>query len=88
MADDETSSIRSINSSLDFSKTIEVSNITQDMQLEDYCQIQSIDCKILNGRKINLEVSMKMQVKVYSNNNVEIINDIAEINRSLKKVIL
>lgn len=80
MADDETSSIRSINSSLDFSKTIEVSNITQDMQLEDYCQIQSIDCKILNGRKINLEVSMKMQVKVYSNNNVEIINDIAEIN--------
>lgn len=80
MADDESSSIKSINSSLDFSKTIEMNNVTQDMQLEDSCQIQSIDCRILNGRKISLEANLKMKVKVYSNNNIEIMNDITDIN--------
>lgn len=80
MADDENSSIRSINSSLDFSKTIEMNAITQDMQLEDCCQIQSIDCKILNGRKISIQANLKMQVKIYSNNNIEIMNDITDIN--------
>lgn len=80
MADDENSSIRSINSSLDFSRTIEMNNITQDMQLENLCKIQSIDCKILNGRKISLEANLKMEIKVYSNKNIEIMNDITDMN--------
>lgn len=79
VADDENASVRCINSSLDFSKTIEIANIRPDMQLETCSEIKSIECKILNGRKISLQASVKLKACVYSNENVEIAKDVEDI---------
>lgn len=79
VADDETSSVRSISSSLDFSKTVELANALPDMQLEDLCEIKSIDCKMLNGRKISLNANLKIKVNLYSNEKIDIIKGIEDI---------
>ena len=80
VADDENSSIKCINSCLDFSKTIDMKNIRPDMQLESSIAVKSIACKILNGRKISLQATLKIRARVYSNENIEVINDILEID--------
>lgn len=80
IADDETSSIHSINSSMDFSKIIDLDNIRANMQLNSSCELKTIDCKILNGRKVSLSAIANINVCVYSNENVDIIKDTEEIN--------
>ena len=54
IADDEKSSIRAINTNIEFSKTIEIKELTSSMNVECSVNLLSIDCKIINGRKINL----------------------------------
>lgn len=88
IADDETASVRSINSSVDFSKVIEMNNINAEMQLESKCEIKSIDAKVLNGRKINIQANLKMSINVYSNENIEVMKDVEDISdiQKLNKV--
>ena len=79
LADDENGSIRCINSSLDFSKTIDIDETKQDMQLEQRISIQSIDTKILNGRKINIKAILNLNICIYSNEEIEILKNIEDI---------
>ena len=79
VADDEIASVRCINSSLDFSKTIDIEGIKPDMQLETCCEIKSIESKILNGRKISLQANIKLKACVYSNENIEIMKDVEDV---------
>ena len=43
------------------------------MNSKEDIQIQDIECKVLNGRKINLKVCLKIKTVVYSNENISII---------------
>ena len=88
VADDEKNSIRTINSSLDFSKTISLDGVKDNMQLKSLAEIKSIDCKVLNGRKINIQANIKIGVEVYSNENIEIVQDLENISdlQKLNKV--
>lgn len=49
------------------------------MSLDENVSIKSIECKILNGRKINVRATLQFEMKVYSNENVEIIKQIDNI---------
>lgn len=88
VADDETSSVRSISSSLDFSKTVDLENAKPEMQLENRCEVKSIDAKILNGRKISLQANLRLKLSVYSNENVDVMKDVEDISdiQKLNKV--
>src|SRR5574344_1790540 len=79
IADDETSSIHTINSSLDFSKVVDLEKVKTNMQLRSRCELKSVDCKILNGRKISLSAMADIDVMVYANENIDIIKDTEEI---------
>lgn len=76
IADDEGSSMRAINTSIDFSKTLDMREIKEGMQLDARTEISSIDCKILNGRKINLKANMQVTLTAYSNETVEYVDKI------------
>ena len=76
IADDETGSMRALNTSIDFSKTIDMKEIKTSMQLDERSEITNIECKILNGRKINLKANMQIMLTAYSNENVEYIDKI------------
>ncbi len=76
LADDETQNVRSLNTVLDFTKVIDIEGCMPEMISKEDITINNIDCKILNSRKINVKVSLNVNSKVYSNDNLEIISKI------------
>lgn len=80
IADDEKSSMRALNTSIDFSKTIEMREIKSNMQIECKKELQNIECKILNGRKINLKANVQMMLTAYSNESMEYIDNVENKN--------
>lgn len=49
------------------------------MSLDENISIKSIDCKILNGRKIKITATLQFEITVYSNENVDIIKKLNNI---------
>ena len=76
LADGEGGAIRSMNSNIDFTQVIDVGKARPDMQLETNVILKSIECKVLNGRKISTKAILDIGIKVSSNENVDIINQI------------
>lgn len=73
LADDDTGSTRGINTSINFSQTLNVDNCAPDMSIDENVEIKTIECNVLNGRKINIKVGMEIEATVYSNENIDII---------------
>lgn len=78
LADDENSNVRGINTVIDFSKVIDMENVNSNMNLQASICLNNIECKILNGRKINIKAVMDVNACVCSNDNIEFIKDIEE----------
>ena len=76
LPDNETDSVRSLNTSLDFTQIMDIDEARENMTLEDNIEIREIECKVLNGRKVNIRARMNIGVKIYSNENMEIISEI------------
>lgn len=49
------------------------------MSLDENVTIKSIECRIINGRKINVKATLQFEMTVYSNENVDIIRQINNI---------
>ena len=71
LADDEESAIRSLNSSVDFTQVVDFEGCLPQMSIDDDISIRNIECQVLNGRKINIKATLELNVKIYSNENVE-----------------
>lgn len=80
VADDETTSVRSLNTSIDFSEIIQMTDANIDTSLNLKTCINSIEIKILNGRKINIKCNANLVLKLYSNESIDIIKSIDGIN--------
>ena len=80
LADDEKDKVRGLNTSLDFSEVIQMPNAQEGMSSEINSLVKSIECRVINGRKIGIKVALELEIKVFSNEEVEIINDIQEQN--------
>ena len=75
LADSEEDKIRGLNTSLDFSENFVLSECTEGMRTELETCIKNIECKVLNGRKINIKVTLNTKVKVFGVEEAEIICD-------------
>lgn len=80
LADDEIGNVRGINTVIDFSKVIDMENVNSSMNLDSNINLNTIECKILNGRKVNIKVGIEVEVNIYSNENVEFIKDLENMN--------
>lgn len=78
-ADNEISNIRSLNTTLDFTEVFNFPGVRSGMELDETVMIKSIDAKVLNGRKINLKVSLNVESKVHSNEDISVIKEISNI---------
>lgn len=76
LADDESSSVRGINTVIDFTKVIDMANVSPNMNMESNIYLNNIECKILNGRKVNIKTNMEADITVCSNEDIEFIKDI------------
>lgn len=79
LADNENSEIRSLNTNVDFSQTIEIENVREGMILEENCTLKSIECRVLNGRKINIKGVIDINLEISSNENLEFVKQISDV---------
>ena len=59
-------STRSINHTLDFSQIISVDNVTSDMNSIIEMNLENIECKIVNERKVKIIANVKFDIKVFN----------------------
>ena len=78
LADDENSRVRSLNTNLEFSRIIEFETAKEGMMLESMIDLKTIECRVLNGRKINVKAIMDI-IKILSNEEIEFVNGIEDI---------
>lgn len=76
LADDLENVTRALNTNINFSQIVEIPNVKDGMFVDAKLDLKDIECKVLNGRKINLKAIVDMDVKVFSNDEVSFINEI------------
>lgn len=76
LAEDETNSIRSINVNLDFTQVIDVPNAVPDMNLDTEVKLKNIECKVINGRKVGIKAFLEVNLKITTNEDIAIINNV------------
>ena len=81
---DDKMGIRGLTTSLDFTEIIDSEKARIGMNSKENIQIQDIECKVLNGRKINLKVCLKIGTIVYSNDNISIIKELKNMEHLQK----
>lgn len=90
LADSESDNIRGINTNIDFKEILECKDASEGMRINEKVIIKSIECKVLNGRKVNLKVELEAEITLYANEQLDIVNDvqnikdIQEIRKSVK----
>lgn len=80
LADGETDNIRGLNTGLDFSETINIPELENGMDVDIITNVKFVECKVLNGRKIAIKVTLEVSMKVYSKDTIEIITDLNDSN--------
>lgn len=73
LADDEESSVRTINTSLDFAEIIDLENCKEGMSLDVTFFLKGFDTKVLNGRKLHVKAFLDASLKVYKTAEIEAI---------------
>ncbi|MCI8383868.1 MAG: DUF3794 domain-containing protein [Clostridia bacterium] len=76
LADDTQDKVRGINTSLDFSEVIQVQNAKEGMNSLIQTKLKSIECKVINGRKVGIKATLEVDIKIYTKEEVEIVNHI------------
>ena len=76
LADDTQDKVRGINTSLDFSEVIQVSNAQSGMESIIQTKLKAIECKVINGRKVGIKATLEVDIKIYAKEEKEILNDI------------
>lgn len=71
---------RGLNTTIDFSENINVSNCNEGMNIISDVKIKSIEAKVINGRKVGIKATLEVNLKVYLNEDVEVINEIQNEN--------
>lgn len=80
LADDDSGSTRGINTNINFIQNLNIDNCTSDMSVDENVEIKTIECNILNERKINVKVGLEISAVVLSNENIDIVTSIENLN--------
>ena len=77
MSEDEQSKVRGLSTSLDFSESLQIANVEEGMDTRVTTKLKNIESKVINGRKIGIKAAIEVEIKVYSVEDIDIVNDIA-----------
>lgn len=75
-AEAEENSTRVLNVNLDFTQIIDMEQAKENMNLDTKIILKNIECKVINGRKINVKAFLEADIKISSNEEIEIVNGI------------
>lgn len=79
LADTDNQNVRGLNTTIDFTQILDIDGCKSNMSLDENVMIKSIECKVLNGRKVSIKVSLAIEGTVYTNENIEFIKDLEQI---------
>ncbi len=79
LADSNEGVVRGLNATLDFSEIVEFPGLREGMNVEDEFVLKNIDCKVLNGRKINISATVELSASAYFNETTSMVKDINNI---------
>lgn len=79
LADSDNDATRGISGGIDFTQVLDFEQVTSQMELDEELTIKSIECKVLNGRKVSIKAVLQLSAKVYSNETIDIIREINDI---------
>lgn len=80
LADGSTDNIRGLSTGLDFSETINIPELEIGMNVDVMPTVKFIECRVLNGRKIAIKVTLEIAMKLYSKESIEIITELNDEN--------
>jgi len=79
IADSDEARTRGINYSIDFSRIVEIKGCNPEMHLDSNICIKNIECKVLNGRKINVKIILEICIALSIDEEITMIEDIKDI---------
>ena len=85
LAENAEQSTRGMSAVLDFTKTVDFPECKSGMNLNNKLKIKNINAQVINGRKISIKVELELEVKIYANENVDLITGIGGDN-SIQKL--
>lgn len=77
LADDAQDKVRGINTNLDFSEIIPVTNAKEGMEAVVQTKLKSIESKVINGRKVGIKATLEVDIKIYDKEEIAIVNHIS-----------
>ena len=77
---EQNDNIRGLNTNLDFSETINIPDLESGMNADIIPKIKLIECKVINGRKIGIKVTLEIQVRVYLQESIDIVTELNNPN--------
>ena len=80
LADSEEGRIRGFNGSIDFTEILDFPGATPNMTLDENIIIKELECKVLNGRKVNLKAMLDITATLSINEKEEIVKEISNVN--------
>lgn len=80
LPDSKEDNLRGLNACIEFSKVVALPECKEGMQAVICVEIKDLECKVLNGRKINVRAGLEIKIKLYSNEEIDIINGINNID--------
>lgn len=76
MADDSEDKVRGISTNLDFMENISVPACRENMTCKLNTNLKSIEAKVINGRKVGIKATIEVEINIYEDEEVYIVNDI------------
>lgn len=80
LADTQENQVRSLNANLNFTQIIDMEKAKSNMSLDVNIALKGLECRIINGRKINMKAILEIDTKISSNETVEYIKEINNLS--------
>ena len=80
LADSEDGRIRGFNGSIDFTEILDFPGAKPNMMLDEKITIKELECKVLNGRKVNLKAMLEITADLSMNEKEEIVKEIKNVD--------
>lgn len=76
LAESNEGNVRGISSNINFTENINCESCKASMTLHVEPVLKSIECKVLNGRKINVKAAIELNVKIFSNEEISLVREV------------
>ncbi|MGL5750201.1 MAG: DUF3794 and LysM peptidoglycan-binding domain-containing protein [Paraclostridium sp.] len=76
---EDKSTISNVEGRIDINEVIEKDNVVADMENMLFCDVEHIDCTIINERKIRVGALLNVKGSLFEKNTIDIIKDVSQI---------